>query len=322
MLATCDKRKQRRRCVATLAGLLLAAFVQAADARDRSVGIPEPLDTSRIVSIGGAITEILYALGEERRIVGVDTTSLYPPAVQKEKPSVGYMRQLSAEGVLGLRPSLILAVEGSGPKETMAVLKAAGVQLVVVPNSYTGEGIVEKIRIVSRAVGAYRRGECLIGRVRADLAALRRIEAGIEKPVRVLFVLSFVNGRAMVAGNNTAAGGIIGMAGAVNAITNVNNYKPVSAEAIIAARPDVILAMDRAGPGTVNAETVFANPAFAATPAGAGRRFIAMDALYLLGFGPRTARAARDLAAKLYPDFTAAALPSENASADSCPHEQ
>jgi iron complex transport system substrate-binding protein len=139
--------------------------------------------------------------------------------------------------------------------------------------------------------------------------------------VRVLFVLSLVNGRAMVAGNNTAANGIIRMAGAVNAITSYDGYKPVSAEAIIAAKPDVILAMDRAGPGTVNAETVFSNPAFAATPAGAGRRFFAMDALYLLGFGPRTARAARDLAAKLYPDLTAAALPSERATADSCPHE-
>jgi iron complex transport system substrate-binding protein len=322
MRTTCDKRQQRRRCAAALAGLLLAAFVQAADARDRSVGIPEPLDTSRIVSIGGAVTEILYALGEERRIVGVDTTSLYPPAAQKEKPSVGYMRQLSAEGVLGLRPSLILAVEGSGPKETVAVLQAAGVPLVVVPESHTGEGIVEKIRIVSQAVGAQRRGECLIARVQADLAALRRIEAGIEKPMRVLFVLSFVNGRAMVGGSATAANGIIRIAGAVNSVTSYDGYKPVSAEAIIAAKPDVILAMDRAGPGTVNAETVFANPAFAATPAGSGRRFIAMDALYLLGFGPRTARAARDLAVKLYPDFTAAALPSESASAGSCPHEQ
>jgi iron complex transport system substrate-binding protein len=302
-----------------LAAFLLAAFVQAVDAGDRGVENP---DASRIVSIGGAVTEILYALGQEKRIVGVDTTSLYPPRAQKEKPSVGYMRQLSAEGVLGLRPSLILAVEGSGPKETISVLQAAGVPLVEVPDSHSGQGILEKIRVVSRATGAEERGECLIGQVRTDLAALRRIEGGIERRARVLFVLSFVNGRAMVAGNHTAAAGIIDMAGAVNAVTSYDGYKPVSAEAIIAAKPDVILAMERAGPGTVNAETVFANPAFAATPAGAGRRFIAMDALYLLGFGPRTARAARDLAAKLYPDLTAAALPSERATADSCPHEQ
>ena len=80
---------------------------------------------ARIVSVGGAVTEILYALGKEQAIVGIDTTSLYPPQAQKEKPSVGYMRQLSAEGVLGLRPSMILAIEGSGPRETLAVLEAA-----------------------------------------------------------------------------------------------------------------------------------------------------------------------------------------------------
>src|SRR5262245_16400055 len=79
---------------------------------------------ARIVSIGGAVTEILYALGAEQRVVAVDTTSLYPERALKEKPNVGYMRALSAEGVLGLNPSLILASEGSGPKETIAVLKA------------------------------------------------------------------------------------------------------------------------------------------------------------------------------------------------------
>lgn len=98
------------------------------DARDRDVVIDDP---SRIVSIGGAITEILYALGFEDRIAGVDATSLYPPAALREKPDVGYMRQLSPEGVLGLHPSLVLAVQGSGPKETMDVLEAAKVPLVL-----------------------------------------------------------------------------------------------------------------------------------------------------------------------------------------------
>ncbi len=73
-------------------------------------------DPIRIVSIGGAVTEILYALGKEKTVVGVDSTSLYPPRAAAERPSVGYMRQLSAEGVLGLRPSLILAIEGNRPE--------------------------------------------------------------------------------------------------------------------------------------------------------------------------------------------------------------
>lgn len=268
-------------------------------------------DASRIVSIGGAITEILYALGEEDKIVGVDTTSLYPPRAAREKPSVGYMRRLSPEGVLGLRPTLILAITGSGPKDTMVVLQAAKVSTVVVPDSYSGEGILDKIRTVARFTGEPARGECLVRRVSADLDALAKLKAAIGKRKRVLFVLSFINGRAMAAGRGTAADGIIRMAGAVNAIDAFDGYKTISNEAVIAAKPDVVLTMERGGPGNVAADTVFTQPAFAATPAAATRAFVSMEGLYLLGFGPRSARAARDLALTLYPDLKAAPLPSE-----------
>lgn len=278
------------------------------DAAGRNVSI---VDTSRIVSIGGAVTEIFYALGMDKNIVGIDSTSLYPPQAAKEKKNVGYMRQLSAEGVLGLRPSLIVAIAGSGPKETMSVLEAARVPLVMVPDSYSEAGIVEKIGLIAKAVGAGERSRCLIDRVHDDLAALKTIEAGIARKKRVLFVLSFVNGRAMAAGRDTAADGIIKLAGGVNVVDEYEGYKPLSDEAVIAAKPDVILSMQRGGPGVLTADAVFSHAAFSATPAAAHRSFVAMEGLYLLGFGPRTARAARDLAVTLYPELKAPPLPSE-----------
>lgn len=285
------------------------------DARGRPVTMG---DTSRIVSIGGAVTETLYELGLEKNIVGIDTTSLYPPRAPAEKPSVGYMRQLSAEGVLGLRPSLILAVEGAGPKETVAVLEAAKVPLVIAADTFTGEGIVEKIRIVAQATGAAARGNCIVARVRADIDALEKLEKNIKAPKRVMFVLSFVGGRAMVSGRKTAADGIITMAGAVNAVPDYEGYKTINDEAVIAAKPDVILVIERAGT-SLSADTVFGHPAFAVTPAAAGRSFVSMDGLYLLGFGPRTASAARDLARTLYPELASQPLPSENgAQAEGC----
>jgi len=276
-------------------------------------------DASRIVSIGGAVTEILYALGMDKSVVGIDTTSLYPPRAAAEKPSIGYMRQLSAEGVLGLRPSLILTVEGAGPKETMAVLEAARIPLVVVPDSFSSEGIIERIRVIAHTTGAIERSQCIIEQVRADLTALGKFESGIDKPKRVLFVLSFVNGRAMASGNKTAADGIIRLAGGVNAITEYEGYKPITDEAVIAAKPDVVLTMERGGPGTVTADAVFAHPAFAATPAAANRAFVSMEGLYLLGFGPRSARAARDLAVSLYPNLKSEILPSEREAAGANP---
>lgn len=289
------------------AATILAAVVIALPARAAT-------DTSRIVSIGGAVTEILYALGHDRQIVGVDTTSLYPAQAMKEKANVGYMRQLSAEGVLGLNPSVMIAIAGAGPKETMNVLEAAKVPLIVIPDSYTEQGIVEKIALIGKVVGATERAACLATQVHDDIAALDKIRGGIRTPKRVLFMLSFINGRVMAAGRGTAADGIIRMAGAVNVFSEHEAYKQINDEAVIAARPDVIVTISRGGPAELSAETVFAQPALAATPAAATKSFVSMDGLYLLGFGPRTARAARDLALTLYPDLKGAApLPSEQA---------
>ena len=134
----------------------LADNITVKDGAGRSIAITDP---SRIVSVGGAVTEILYALGLESRIIAVDSTSLYPPHALAEKPSVGYMRQLSPEGVLGLGPSLVLAAEGSGPKDTIAVLEAASVPFVQIPDRFTGDGIVEKIRLIAQSdrIGPARR---------------------------------------------------------------------------------------------------------------------------------------------------------------------
>jgi iron complex transport system substrate-binding protein len=293
------------------AGVARAAGITVHDARDRDVRIDNP---ARIVSIGGAITEILYALGFEDRLAGVDSTSLYPSAALRDKPNVGYMRQLSAEGVLGLNPSLVLAMQGSGPKETIEILEAAKVPLVMVPETFSEQGLLDKIALVGRAMDAGPRAECLTKAVADDLARLRELRGKVAKPVRVMFVMSLLNGRALVAGRNTAANEIIQLSGAVNAIDGYEGYKPVNDEAIIAARPDVVLSIAR-GRDSVEADAVFAHPAFALTPAAGNKAFISMEGLYLLGFGPRTAAAARDLSVKLYPalapqaeKFTPAAL--------------
>ena len=278
-------------------GAALGAVITVHDARNRDVIISDP---ARIVSIGGAITEILYALGFEDRLAGVDSTSLFPAAALRDKPNVGYMRQLSAEGVLGLNPSLVLAVQGSGPKETMDVLESAKVPLVLVPETFSEQGLVEKIKLVGHAMGADKRAECLTAAVTDDLAQLRELRAKVTKPVRVMFVMSLLNGRAMAAGQKTAANEIIALAGGINAIDGYEGYKIISDEAIIAAKPDVVLSIQR-GKDSVDAEAVYVHPAFALTPVAANKTFISMEGLYLLGFGPRTAAAARDLSIRLYP---------------------
>jgi iron complex transport system substrate-binding protein len=280
------------------------------DALGRQVKIE---NSSRIISIGGAITEILYAMGLEDRIIGVDVTSLYPPQAMKEKPNVGYMRQLSPEGVLGLGPTLVLANDGSGPKDAIAVLERASVPFVRIPDHFTADGIVERIRLVAAAAGYPARGECLVKQVNAGLSQLLTLRKGIERPARVVFILSFTNGKPMIAGRGTAADGIIKLAGAENAFSDFEGYKMVSDEAIVAAQPDAILGMKRSN-FNMTPEEIFQYPAFALTPAAKRKSYISMDGLYLLGFGPRTAFAASDLAHALYP-----ALPAEKREENSHP---
>ncbi|WP_246811166.1 hemin ABC transporter substrate-binding protein [Mesorhizobium sp. AA22] len=255
-------------------------------------------DPSRIAAIGGSITEIVFALGEQNRLVARDSTSRYPEAALK-LPDVGYMRQLSPEGVLSVNPSGILALHGSGPMQAVDVLKKTSIPFIEVPERYGHEGILEKIRIVGKALGVDAKADALAAEIEAKLKAAEKQTASIKDRKRVLFVLSMQGGKILASGSDTAADGIIKLSGGVNAVDGFSGYKQLSDEAVITARPDVILMMNNAGPAASDDE-LFANPSILSTPAGAARKVVRMDGGYLLGFGPRTADVIHDLAASLY----------------------
>lgn len=253
----------------------------------------------RIVAAGGVVTEILYDLGLEDRIVGVDATSLHPARALTEKPNIGYVRALSAEGVLSLAPDLVIAVDGAGPPDALRLVAQAGVRVERIAEDTTIAGVSARIRAIGRLVGRFEAAEALATGVERDFAALARERQAIAAAKRVLFVLSLQNGRALVGGRGSSADAIIGYAGAVNAAGQVEGYKPLTDEGIIEAAPDVVLMMAR-GNHAVPADEVFAQAAFAATPAARARALVTMDGLYLLGFGPRAPAAARDLMTAVY----------------------
>jgi len=259
-------------------------------------------DTSRIVAIGGDVTEILYALKTEARIAAVDSTSQFPPEALKDKKNVGYMRALSAEGVLSANPTVILASKDAGPPDVIAALKASAVPYLEVPDDHTPEGAVAKIRFIAKLVGAESAGDALAKRVEQDFAALAQDRAKIAKPIRAIFVLTVQNGRATVAGANTSADAVIKLAGAENAAAGMEGYKPLVEESAMQLAPDAIVTM-RHSSSTFKSDDILAVKGLQASPAGQSKRIIEMDGLYLLSFGPRSARAARDLMAALYPNL-------------------
>lgn len=258
-------------------------------------------EIKNVVAIGGSVTEIIFALGQGDKLIGRDSTSSFPPEVA-DLNDIGYMRALSPEGVLSVGPELIISEDGAGPVETLDVLQAAQIPFVVVPDAFSGDGIVRKILAVGEALEVPEQAQSLADQVSVSLTqaqALASERAGDEKQ-RVLFVLSAQGGRILAAGRNTAADGIIAMAGGRNVITEFEGYKQLSDEAINAAAPDVILMMDRGGDHGVANTELFALPALVGTPAAKRDAVIRMNGLYLLGFGPRTADAVRDLSHALY----------------------
>lgn len=265
---------------------------------DASGKLTAAADTSRILSIGSDTTEILYALGLGDKIVAVDTTSQFPAAA-RAKPNVGYMRALATEGVLSTGATLILAGAQAGPPDVVRALKSSPVSYVALPDNERAETVSDKIRLVGRVVGAEAKANDLAGKVDAGFADLASARAKIAKPARAIFVLNVTGGRAMIGGRGSGADLMLKLAGAENAAAAIHGYKPLSAEALLELAPDVVVTMTHSSAEDIAAK-VSEIPTFGATPAGKTKHVITMDGVYLLGFGPRTPDAARELMQKIY----------------------
>ena len=242
----------------------------------------------RIVSLGGDITETIYALDSQSSLVGVDSTSEWPTAA-KGLPDVGYVRQLAAEGVLSLRPQLIIATHDAGPPPVLAQLRSAGVRIETLPVTYSPDEVVAKVRTIGQLLGKEDAAKLLADKIQAQYGELAKAVAAMPNHPRAIFMMSAGGGSPLLAGNETAATHAISLAGGVNAVTGYTGYKPVSAEAMAALAPDVIVLMRERADVLGGVEGVLKLPGVALTPAGKTRRIILVDGQALLGFGPRNA---------------------------------
>lgn len=273
-----------------LGGTVTDADTKKPDAKDADY------DLSRIVSIGGDVTEILYQLGLEANIVAVDTTSQYPASALKTKPNVGYMRALSSEGVLSMKPTLILASKGAGPSEVVSALQATSIPYVEISNEPTAKSIFEKISAVAKATDKIETGRALSETVQRGFDILAKKTAGGKKRPRILFVLLAKNGRAMVGGKKTVANALFDLAGFRNAAQDITGFRPVDNESALAMQPDLVVTMARGKdkPGQ-QAEAVKTIEGLRQTDAVKLGRVLEIDGAYMLGFGPRLPEAALEL---------------------------
>jgi len=285
---------------AALAGSALAAAGWPLSSRAVPAAAPSRSGASgntapRLITVGGGITEVVYALGAQDQLVATDTTSSYPSAAQTT-PKVGYMRQLSAEGVLALRPSALVAGTDAGPPVVLDQLRSAGVKVELVDSDHSWEEVRSKVAAVGRATGRLHQAGLLQAELDAQWAAVRqRVQQQAQQrasaqPLRVLFVLSHT-GAPLVSGEATAAHAMIGFAGARNAMGGFKGYRPMTAEAMAAAAPDLILITNEGLAAVGGTEKFWQRPELALTPAyrrrAQAQTLVHFGALELLGFGPR-----------------------------------
>lgn len=252
-------------------------------------------EPSRVVSVGGAVTETIYALGADNVLVGVDTSSIYPEAATK-LPQVGYQRALSAEGIVSLKPDLLILGGASGPPPVLEQIKSMSIPLVMLDDEHTIQAAEARIREIGKVLNKTEEAEKLVRNIEEALA---KLPANAEKKPRVVFLFARGPGSPILAGKGTAADAMIQLAGGENAGSDFEGYKPVSAEALAAMAPDVILTTTRTQAQLGGENFLDSVPGMNLTPAGQNKRVIVMEDLYLLGFGPRVGEAVVELADKL-----------------------
>lgn len=258
----------------------------------------QQLDSVKMVSINGTVSEILVGLGLEDNLIGVDVASTYPASLQ-EKPKVGHSRQLAAEGILSLGPDMVIGVQSDVKPELAEQIRSTGVQLHLFEQEFSTEGTRKLIRSIADTLGLEAKGDSLLQMLDADLAAVDAMQFSDPKP-KVLFIYARGAGTMMVAGEDTQVAKMIELAGGVNAVSGFADFKPLTAESLVAANPDVILMFDSGMSSLGGVEGVLEVQGIAETNAGRNKNFVEMDGQFLSGFSPRLGKAIQELAQKIH----------------------
>lgn len=279
----------------------LATFLLLATA------LPLAADTveTRIVSLDAATTETLFALGLGDQLVGRDDSSIYPEAANKVA-TIGTGHQINAEAVLAMKPSLIVGRGRAMSNPSIDLLEQAGAKVLRLPDTHGVDGARERIRALGKVLAADDKAEVLIASMDADLKQVEARKATLAgKPGPRVLIIYLRPGVTMLMGDDSAAAAMVQLTGAPLALAGLAGYKEMNAEAVVAAKPDVILCYREGLESVGGAEKLWDRPGLAQTPAGANKRLIAMDDLLLAGFGPRTGKAALELLDALYPEAAA-----------------
>jgi iron complex transport system substrate-binding protein len=261
---------------------------------------PKATVLKRLVCVGGSLTEIIYALNLQEHLIAIDTTSTYPMATKK-LPSVGYARTLSLEGVLSMRPQLLLVTEDAGPPQVLRQISHAGVQVKVLKADHRYEGLIDRIRAIGFLLGAEGQAERLIKEINHEWQRYQQdMSHGMivknenlnkkevpSQQLKAMFIMAHSPQQIMVAGHSTSAHAIMNYLHLDNAFKTVQGYKPLTPESVIAGKANIILLTDQGLQAQGGMKGILRLPGVMQTPAARYRQIYSREANHLLGFGPR-----------------------------------
>ena len=275
-------------------GILLVGFLAALS----TYPCEEAKDTSRLAIAGGSLTEIVYLFELENLIVAVDTTSLYPDSAQ-DFPSIGYVRALSTEGILSTAPTLLLIEDDAGPPHVLQQLENLELDIRTVPEVQTTAGIIEKVDCVASILGVSEETQQLVrASLESEIARLDGTQKALQE-VEAAVIFGINDGIPTVGGLETAGNSILTMIGVKNLFSTLSGWKPVSLESMVKANPQVLVLPQRALNDASGQELIIQSKSIRMTSAGKDERYVVVDTMALLGFGPRTLKTAADVAEKI-----------------------
>lgn len=277
--------------------IILIILIAAFSIPTKGSNLPLQKADQKIISLNGTISEILAGLGFEGNIIGTDITSNYPAAL-KSKPKLGHNKNISAEGIIALQPDIVTALRTDIKPELVTQLKSAGIKLILFSQDFSVDGTKKLINDVADAFGNQAKAIAMVKKLDADLAKAKKAKSASPK-AKVLFIYARGTGTMMVAGEGTPVEKIIDLAGGQNVIKGFTDYKPLTAEALIAGNPDVILLFSTGMESLGGDNGLLKVQGIAQTNAGKRKKFITMEGELLTGFGPRLGEAVLQLSQKL-----------------------
>lgn len=276
---------------------ILYLFVACQNTQEGSDSDSPSTDSLRIVSLNGTVSEIISELGLIDQIVGTDVASTYPESLA-DKPKVGHNKKVPVEGVLALRPNLIIGTKEDLNQETVEQFQQAGVRLILIDQQFSVEGTKNLIRTVSDSLDLSAKGDSILNTFDQEMAEVADYNTTAEKP-KVLFIYARGAGTMMVGGTGTQADQVIALAGGNNVAKDFEQYRPLTPEALVAYNPDVLLFFSSGLSSLGDQEGLLNVQGVRETNAGKNKNIVAMDGQLLTGFSHRLPQAIEELHSKI-----------------------